>query len=228
MLTEFQYLINISARAQRANDDSTMIFIDCLCGEDECKIYGFHFRIFLSRFYLIIHITGGVSEPSSWYSATPLPHETSIEVEISKDLGDEHKEKGNFKITGEYPWKASLESNSERENTNSSKLSDKIKYQDKAQRISVSGSQNNIRWEIKKLPHESHINGPVFVDQKMADVRPLGGSLANVLLKFPTDGVFMTPKKTKNIREKRVLSIFSLVMRKRLCERDHEGVTLSL
>lgn len=227
MLNDFKYLINLSAKIQPANDESKMIFLDCVCGDDEYSILGFSFRIFLRRFHLKIDLDHAYSELTSWYAAQPLSHETQIEVSMSEDLSNEHKSEGTGKV-GLEAASASMELSSNKAETAISTKSKSLKYNDNIRRVTVSGRNDSIRWEINKLPHESFINGPIFVNEKMLNVTSSEESSGSISISLPVDGVFISPKGSKDVREKRALAIFSLVMRKRLCSHDHTVASLSL
>lgn len=198
-----------------------MVFLSCACGEDTYKVFNFSFRIFLRRFYIIIDLSNSESDLSSWYASTPLPSRADMEVELTSDSGQESKQKNTGNASFEYPFKTSIGASAEEELSKSSKKTLTIKYKDAVDRVSVSGSPSNVRWEVRKLPHEAFIEGIVFKDEKMLNAKSSSIGSASISVNVPRDGVFLSPKNAKNIGETRMMAIFSLVMRREICEQNH-------
>lgn len=227
-LENFEYLVNLSTETLITNDNRVMVILDCNCGEDTYKFFSFSFRLFLRRFYLKIILKNTTSDVESWYGAEELPQITDVEFTHTSQKEVQQKNSGKSGIKLETAPKIELSTEETLELGTTSKTEVSKKYHHQIARVISVGREDNIRWEISKLPHEDFINGHIFKKTRMLNAERSPNAQAEIQLNIPYNGAFISPKKCRDLNEKRVLNIFSLILKREICEQDHRVETVTL
>ncbi len=216
MISEFPNLVNAKFDLRAGNDANRNLFGWCNCSEDEFRLGPFSVRVFIRYVDIELSLEGCVTNYDSWFAADMRPTSAQITFESENETTDRKSKKDNAEGSLSSDNSSGIAIGFEQQYEKSIKNYQKFSLENRVNFVVASGSETHARWRFIKAQNETHIDGFVLKNTKLASISNSKKCKIEVYVKIPKFGIFTSPSRFNSIREQRKCNIFAIIVRKKL------------